>query len=174
MQIVELDVRPVLREGGEPFPLIMQTVSGLQEGQSLRLLATFRPVPLFQVMERKGFSCAAREITGGDWEVIFSPAISEATAEEIKPVSLSARTVVPEIWPDPMHYLDYSLPDQKIVTDEILHLLGSIEEGAVVFVLFSAEPRFLLSELENAGHQWVGNFDASGEAYRMMIRSGAH
>ena len=173
MQPFELDVRPILREGGEPFPQIMQAVAGLQAGQALKLLATFRPVPLFQAMQKKGFSYEAREIGGGDWEVIFSPVIPEEAAQKIQSVSLSAETVAPEIWPDPMHYLDYSLPDQSIMTEEILHLLDRVEEGAVIFALFSAEPRFLLPELEKGGHQWVGNFDATGETYRMMIRSGA-
>ncbi len=174
LQPVELDVRAVLRNGGEPFPLIMQTVAGLQAGQSLRLIANFRPVPLLQVMQKKGFSFADREIGHGDWEVIFTPIGAESALEQCKPVSRSAQTVVPEIWPDPMHYLDYSLPDQGTVTEEILRLLGRIDEGAVIFALFSAEPHFLVPELEKAGHQWVGNFDASGEAYRMMIRAGAH
>ena len=174
MQLVELDVRAVLRDGGEPFPLIMQTVAGLKAGQSLRLIANFRPVPLLQVMQKKGFSFKDREISNGDWEVIFTPVEAENEMTESKPVSRSAETVVPEIWPDPMHYLDYSLPDQGTVTEEILRLLNRIEDGAVIFALFSAEPEFLLPELEKAGHQWVGNFDAGGEAYRMMIRSGAH
>lgn len=174
MQPVELDVRAILRDGGEPFPLIMQTVAGLQSGQSLRLIANFRPVPLFQVMQKKGFSYAAREISNGDWEVIFSPEGTEEAIEKTQPVSRSTATVVPEIWPDPMHYLDYSLPDQDVVTDEVLRLLSKVEEGAVIFALFSAEPLFLLPILEKAGHQWVGNFDESGETYRMMIRSGMH
>ena len=39
----ELDVRPILRAGGEPFSAIMEAVNGLAAGQSFRLLATFEP-----------------------------------------------------------------------------------------------------------------------------------
>lgn len=152
LQLVKLDVRAVLRDGGEPFPLIMQAVAGLQAGQSLRLIANFRPVPLLQVMQKKGFSFMDREISNGDWEVIFTPQEAENEMKESKPVSRSAETVVPEIWPDPMHYLDYSLTDQNIVAEEILSLLGRIEQGSVIFALFSTEPHFLVPELEKAGH----------------------
>lgn len=69
-----LDVRDILKAGGEPFSKIMQTVEALAPGQSLRLLATFKPVPLFGVMAQRGFGHTEREIGGGDWEVIFVPA----------------------------------------------------------------------------------------------------
>ncbi len=43
----DVDVRPILREGGEPFSAIMAAVDALAPGQSLRLLATFKPIPCF-------------------------------------------------------------------------------------------------------------------------------
>ncbi|CAM5218600.1 TusA-related sulfurtransferase OS=Bosea thiooxidans OX=53254 GN=ARD30_06025 PE=4 SV=1 [Bosea thiooxidans] len=54
----ELDVRPMLRAGEEPFQAIMDAVSALAPGQSLRLIAPFRPVPLFSVMANRGFAAA--------------------------------------------------------------------------------------------------------------------
>jgi hypothetical protein len=68
-----LDVRDILSSGGEPFAEIMQAVAALAPGQGLRLLATFKPVPLFGVMAQRGYGHVEREIDGGDWEVIFTP-----------------------------------------------------------------------------------------------------
>lgn len=42
---VDLDVRPILREGGEPFSLIMETAGRVPAGHVLRLRATFKPAP---------------------------------------------------------------------------------------------------------------------------------
>jgi hypothetical protein len=75
-----LDVRDILKAGGEPLSQIMQAVEALVPGQGLRLLATFKPVPLFNVMAQRGFGHAEREIGGGDWEVIFTPANETAGA----------------------------------------------------------------------------------------------
>lgn len=72
-ELSTLDVRDILKAGGEPFSQIMQAVEGLTLGQGLRLLATFKPVPLFTVMAQRGFGHSEREIGGGDWEVIFTP-----------------------------------------------------------------------------------------------------
>lgn len=75
-----LDVREILRSGGEPFSKIMEAVNTLSPGQGLRLLATFKPVPLFSVMAQRGFGHTEHEIDGGDWEVIFTPAESGVRA----------------------------------------------------------------------------------------------
>ena len=78
-----LDVRDILKAGGEPFSQIMQAVEALTPGQGLRLLATFKPVPLFGVMAQRGFGHREREIGGGDWEVIFTPAAPSANAAAV-------------------------------------------------------------------------------------------
>lgn len=78
-----LDVRDILKAGGEPFSQIMQAVEALTPGQGLRLLATFKPVPLFGVMAQRGFGHTERDIGGGDWEVIFTPAAPSANAAAV-------------------------------------------------------------------------------------------
>lgn len=82
---VTLDVRELLKSGGEPFSEIMRAVESLSPGQSLRLLATLKPAPLFAILANRGFSHTEREIGGGDWEVIFTPAAPGAAASNLKP-----------------------------------------------------------------------------------------
>ncbi len=85
-EFVDLDVRPILRSGGEPFAKIMEAVQGLAPGQGLRLFATFKPAPLFHVLGSQGFTHEATELDGGEWEVLFSPA--GAAPAELKHTSL--------------------------------------------------------------------------------------
>jgi uncharacterized protein (DUF2249 family) len=82
---VTLDVRELLKAGGEPFSEIMRTVGSLAPGQSLRLLAIFKPAPLFAVLADRGFSHTEREMDGGDWEVIFTPAAPIAESSNVEP-----------------------------------------------------------------------------------------
>src|SRR6476661_235029 len=77
---IDVDVRPILRAGGEPFSVIMAALERLQPGQGLRLYATFKPVPLFAVMADKGFSHSERELDGGEWEVLFTPGATKQAA----------------------------------------------------------------------------------------------
>lgn len=161
-----LDVRPILRSGGEPFQAIMQAVQELKPGQGLKLLATFRPQPLFRVMDGRGFDHEAREIEGGDWEVIFTP------RPEAPPVATSADGDRPETWPDPVRHLDLSDLDPPEPMVRILAAAEALEPGEVLFAVLSREPLFLFPELTKRGHQWAGNFDASGSAYRILVRVG--
>ena len=60
-----LDVRPLLARGEEPFAAIMAAADSLRSGQVLRLLAPFRPVPLFSVMTNRGFTAEEHALPGG-------------------------------------------------------------------------------------------------------------
>ncbi|GLU26192.1 DUF2249 domain-containing protein [Brucella sp. NBRC 12950] len=163
----ELDVRPLLESGVEPFQAIMDAAENLLPGQSLLLVTPFKPVPLFAVMERKGFRAEPQSIGDGDWQTLFSP-----TQDAVPEIQLSNNVSSPDIWPDPSHYLDCS--DMQ-PPEPMVHILAELEgmtRGDVLFALLHREPLFLFPELERRGHEWVGNFDETGSAYRIMIRVG--
>lgn len=71
-EFVEIDVRSLLSEGRSPLPLIMNTISSLQEGQQLRLLTSWEPLPLYDVLCKMGFSHTARMESEDLWVVEFS------------------------------------------------------------------------------------------------------
>jgi len=71
-EIVTVDVRDDIARGHEPFGRIMKAVGKLENGQQLKLIAPFQPVPLFGILAAQGFSHELRETASGDWEVLFS------------------------------------------------------------------------------------------------------
>jgi uncharacterized protein (DUF2249 family) len=171
----ELDVRPVLRAGGEPFTVIMDAVERLDTGQPLRLLATFEPVPLYGVLGKKGFTHAARAIGGGDWEVVFTPTSTAALANPKKgqPVRPATGGAAQSAWPEPSRHLD----NRDLEPPEpLVRTLAAIEElqpGEVVSALLCREPVLLLPKLDERGHEWRGAFDVDGKTYRLLVRKGA-
>jgi len=163
---VELDVRPILAAGGEPFGTIMSVVACLQPGEGLRLLAPFRPVPLFRALAAKGFSHQEREIGGGDFEVLF---VREHRDEfEIESVSAGGEAE----WPDPLMHLDNRDLDPPEPMVRILAATEAMQPGEVMSALLPRKPAFLLPELEKRGHAWRGGFDARRETYRLLVRIG--
>lgn len=130
-------MRLVLRNGGEPFQAIMAAVQSLAPGQELLRLAPFCPHPLFNVMKNRGFDHQAREIEGGDWEVLFTPVKDEA------PVNTSAGAERPEIWPEPCLHLDLSDLDPPEPMVRILAAVEDMAAGEVLFALLPREPLFL-------------------------------
>ncbi|MCB5203476.1 DUF2249 domain-containing protein [Neorhizobium sp. T786] len=160
-----LDVRPILASGGEPFQAIMGTVDDLAPGEGFRLIAPFRPQPLFSVMERRGFDYELEELPDGGFEVRFLPkeAINLQHSEDV---------VSPDLWPEPSIDLDLSDLDPPEPMVRLLAEAERLDPGEVIFAVLSREPLFLFPELTRRGHQWVGNFDAGGTFYRIMIRVG--
>ena len=68
---VEVDVRPIIAAGGEPFDTIMQAVGELGDNETLSILNSFEPVPLEGVLSAQGFTFDATELEGGDYRVRF-------------------------------------------------------------------------------------------------------
>lgn len=166
----DLDVRPLLREGGEPFGAIMEAVAALAPGQSLRLLATFKPVPLFQLLGKRGFEPSAREIGGGDWEVIFTPVVQsvQSTGELKEPIGTVATD---DAWPEPITELDNRDLDPPEPMVRTLEGVEALLPGQTLAALLPREPLFLFEELEARGYRWRGAFEPEGH-YRVMIRRG--
>jgi uncharacterized protein (DUF2249 family) len=71
MSTVRLDVRPFHERGEEPFAAIMNAVESLKSDQALLLVNSFEPVPLYRVLEKRGFSHQTSEISPGEWHVVF-------------------------------------------------------------------------------------------------------
>jgi TusA-related sulfurtransferase len=163
---VDVDVRPTLRAGGEPFGEIMAAVNTLPPGQGLRLLATFKPVPLFGVLGSKGFTHEEREIGGGDWEVLFSPPATTSDAPAHVALSTTGQ------WPAPAHEMDNRDLDPPEPMVRILAATEQMQPGDVLSALLCREPVFLLPELAKRGHAWRGAFEEDGATYRIDIRIG--
>jgi uncharacterized protein (DUF2249 family) len=162
----ELDVRPILRQGGEPFSAIMEAVAALAPGQGLRLLATFKPLPLFQVLGARGFEASSREIGNGDWEVVFSPTGASSSAHESAP-SASADAA----WPEPVREMDNRDLEPPEPMVRALEGVEALAPGQTIAVLLPREPVFLFEELQARGHAWRGGFAPEGH-YRAVIRAG--
>ena len=166
---VDVDVRPTLRNGGEPFGEIMAAVGALAPGEGLRLLATFKPVPLLHVLGSKGFSYEMREIGGGDWEVLFSPADGGSQSEDAAPAAAAAATDA-DAWPAPVREMDNRDLDPPEPMVRILAATEEMKPGEVLSALLCREPMFLLPELAKRGHSWRGAFEPDGTTYHILIR----
>jgi uncharacterized protein (DUF2249 family) len=70
-EFVTVDVREDIRHGREPFSKIMDAVENLKPGETLLLINSFEPRPLYRVMANLGFSHWSEETATGDWKIYF-------------------------------------------------------------------------------------------------------
>ncbi|MBY0134868.1 DUF2249 domain-containing protein [Paracoccus yeei] len=158
---VTLDVRPILARGTEPLAEILAAVDALSRGQTLRLIAPFRPVPLFRVMARRGYDHHETRLPDKGWQIDFAPAAHRLGQGS----ALDAFG-----WPEPTALLDLSAQSSDEAAERLRQALGRIPPGDVVFALLAAEPADLLAELGAQGHKWAGNPAADGSGFRLLLR----
>jgi uncharacterized protein (DUF2249 family) len=163
-EYIDVDVRPILRAGGEPFSLIMATLDRLEPGQGLRLYATFKPIPLFEVLADKGFAHSATALDGGEWEVLFTPA--ETTRAE-GPKGAPAF----DNWPAPAVKLDNRDLEPPEPMVRILAAAEKLGPGETLSALLRREPVFLFPQLEKRGFRWLGGFTPDGSIYELTVRA---
>jgi uncharacterized protein (DUF2249 family) len=109
--VQELDARPIMARGEEPFKQIMGAAQGIPTGSAFRLIAGFEPLPLYGVLEKQGFAHYSIKHATEHWEVIFhregQPAHSPASAAK----AATAGTV------------DWSAPASAEVTIDVSELV---------------------------------------------------
>ena len=144
-----LDVCEDLKAGREPLSRILRAVSGLHGGQGLRLVAPFKPVPLFFVLGRMGFSHQETMIEPGRWEILFEPSADPAatTAEkhgspqvDIAPTAASTHVEVDARGLEP--------PQPMIA---ILEALAALPDWAELHAYTDRRPVHLYPQLEARG-----------------------
>jgi uncharacterized protein (DUF2249 family) len=66
-----LDAREI---DGEPFGEIMAALEDLSDGETLLLINSFEPEPLYDVLEQRGFVYETTSVNSEEWHVEITPA----------------------------------------------------------------------------------------------------
>ena len=163
-EYIDVDVRPLLRAGAEPFSLIMAALDRLEPGQGLRLFATFKPNPLFGVMADRGFEHFEVALDGGEWKVLFTPG-------RITPAESPVGAPAFDNWPEPVVKLDSRDLDPPEPMVRILAAAEKLGPGETLSALLRREPVFLFPQLEKRGFRWLGGFAPDGSTYELTVRA---
>jgi hypothetical protein len=164
LAVVELDVRDELSKGGEPFSRIMGAVAGLAEREVLHLRAPFEPVPLFAVMQKRGFAHRTEQHAGDDWSVWFfrrqmaaeipiapTASATQSVGASPNPADQGAENVPArtEVWLD---VRDMEPPEPLVRT---LEALESLPPESMLVQLNLRIPQFLLPILGERGFHFT-------------------
>ena len=73
-QTYHLDVRPLLEEGGEPYPFIVACVHQIQAEDTLIIHSLFEPKPLLKVILDMGYQVLAERVGEDHWHTTVAAA----------------------------------------------------------------------------------------------------
>lgn len=166
-KLVEIDVREDLRNGREPFSLIMAARQRVPEGGALSVRAIFEPAPLYNVMGTQGFDHYTEQLGDEDWRVWFFPPTQAAPT--LTAAAAAAGPPADETTDPGVVVLDVrelEPPEPMVLTLEALEALPA---GGTLLQVNVRVPQFLLPLLEERGFSYEVRQQAP-DLVRVFIR----
>jgi uncharacterized protein (DUF2249 family) len=141
---VDLDVREDIRRGIEPFARIMTAVKGLHGEEVLVLRAPFEPIPLYDVLGRRGFAHWTERRSSDDWAVWFYR--EPTSADRGGPADLQASATT-----SPGDMVDVRGLEPPLPMVRILERLDALGPGQALLVIHERRPMLLYPQLDERG-----------------------
>ncbi len=170
--IVELDVRPALAQGNDPFSIIMEKVKPLQPGQILKLINTFEPAPLIPLLEKKGFESYTDFKDSDLVETYFYKTSGASTPiMETDTKSSTDWEAILEKYKDKLRTVDVRELEMPLPMMTILEELESLPTDTALFVYHKRIPLFLLPELKEKAFDYRIKEISDSQVHLLIFKS---
>lgn len=151
-KIFNLDVRPILESGVDPFQNIMKAVKEIKEDEVLLIINSFEPIPLYTVLGKNGFEYWT-EKENDVFKIYFyknKKVIHDENSLEQKapPKEFDYKNVIE------LDVRELAPPEPMV---KILETLSQVDENTVLLVHHHREPMMLYPKLEERGYEAVSN-----------------
>lgn len=170
-KIIELDVRPVIETGKDPLHIIMQKVKELEIGYVLKIMNSFEPTPLMQLLAKQGFESYA--------EVISDELVNTYFYKKTdKPLVIETdESAWAEGWEETLSRFngDFETVDVRelpmpLPMHTILEALENLPKDKALFVYHKRIPVFLLPELEERKFSFRIKEISDGEVHLLIYK----
>lgn len=156
--IVELDVRPILEGGTDPFEAIMAKLKTMNERHTLLIINTFEPIPLLNILKKKGYAYETERPENGVVHTYLEKYDGEAkeVGDEATTSELSFE-LAEQKFAGKMKEVDVRDLEMPMPMVTILEEIESIGEDRALYVHHKKLPQYLIPELEDRGYKWVSD-----------------
>ena len=149
-KLVELDVRPTIKAGNDPFKSIMEAIKVLPDDETLLIINVFEPIPLINHLKEKGYESKTERPEPGVVHTYFrkSSNVSENIMPVIEQTELTDFEMAVSEFGENIKTIDVrhlEMPEPMVT---ILHETENLPEGHALFVHHKRIPQFLLPELK--------------------------
>ena len=149
-KVVTFDVRPIIAGGKDPLKFILAKIKELKNNETLLLINSFEPVPLYTVLERKGYAHKTEKENDVFKIYFYKDSNLNAVEEEIKShnndeINIADFENIIEI-----DVRDLEPPEPMI---KILETLSNIDNKTALLMHHHREPLMLYPKLEERGYR---------------------
>lgn len=178
LNVVELDVRPLLTRGDDPLKLILKKSRDLKADECLKIINTFEPLPLINLLGKQGFRSWTEK---PDADIIFtwfarnegSMARPELSVENSEPVNTDQefQNRVASFPTEKVRTIDVRELAMPLPMRTILEHLSELKPDEALFVYHKKIPVYLLPELAERGFQYFFQHSAEGNVNMFICKS---
>lgn len=160
-KVKELDVRPMLEKGIDPFHSIRDELTSIPQGYALKLITTFEPTPLIRIFSKKSYASYVEN----EGDVVNTYFLKFESTEKETTSSLIYFVTQEELYKEKEKYSDCKEIDVRelempLPMINILDELEKLEEHQALFVHHKRVPQYLLSELDEKKVKiWIAEID---------------
>lgn len=169
--ILDLDVRPILEEGKDPMNTILKKTKEMETYQVLKLINSFEPTPLIQLLENKGYETYT-EIAGEDLvhTYFFKSEKVRGADAEIKKSEGGAWEEMKQQYDGKLTTVQVGALEPPLPMLTILEALDNLPEGNALYVYHKRIPVFLLPELKDRGFDYRINEIEEGNVHLFIFK----
>lgn len=169
-KLVVLDVRPVIQAGQDPLSLILNKLKEVTPGKVLKLINSFEPAPLIQLLSKKGFSYYIENV---DDEQVVTYFFKTDTTE----VTLKTDVEPSDDWDeklkqytDNLETVDVRDLEMPLPMLTILEKLDTLPLKTALYVYHKRVPVFLLPELADRKFSYRIHEITENEVHLLIFR----
>jgi len=157
-RVIEMDVRPILEGGVDPFEAIMAKLKTMDDNETLLIINTFEPIPLLNLLKKKGYVYETERPENGLVYTYLEKDASE-TENEVKEVVKEAAAFddVASRFKNSMKEIDVRDLEMPMPMVTILEALEQLNDGQALYVHHKKLPQYLIPEMEDRGYKWVSD-----------------
>ena len=157
--VIQMDVRPTIKAGNDPFKEIMAAIKTLPQNAVLEIINVFEPIPLINNLHDKGFVSFTERPNEGEVHTFFKKT-GQTKVEDTpkqKHTELSAFELKVAEFGENIKTIDVRELEMPMPMATILSEIETIPENHGLYVHHKRIPQFLLPELEKRGYSILSN-----------------
>lgn len=170
-EIIELDVRPVIESGKDPFNIITGKIKQLKIGEVLKLVNSFEPVPLIQLLTKQGFDYYVETINENLVNTYFHKTANVKTIETPVKKTGGDWNELSKRYENKLVTIDVRHLEMPLPMMTILEALEKLSAGHALFVYHKRIPVFLLPELTERKFDYRIKEVSDGEVHLLIFKS---
>ena len=172
LEIIDLDVRPIIVSGGDPLSLIIEKVKTLHPGQVLKIINSFEPAPLMMLLEKQGFESYANVINNNLVETYFykNAELMSTVQAPLNENDAGLDDIMGQ-FKNAIQFIDVRPLEMPLPMLTILEALDNLPSGSALFVYHKRIPVFLLPELAERKFNYRIKEISDGEVHLLIFKS---